>query len=63
MKEKDEGSKLIKVYWEGIKFAIKLVDAEAIIIKIKAKETYNKPENSNYITGTFERKRWGIKIN
>ena len=39
MKEKDEGSKLIKVYWEGIKFAIKLVDAEAMIIKIKAKET------------------------
>ena len=39
MKEKDEGSKLIKVYWEGIKFAIKFVDAEAMIIKIKAKET------------------------
>ena len=39
MKEKDEGSKLIRVYWEGIKFAIKFVDAEAIIIKIKAKET------------------------
>ena len=35
--DKEKGKKLIKVYWDGIKFAIKFVEAEAIIIKIKAK--------------------------
>ena len=33
----DEGNKLIRVYCEGIKFAIKLVEAVAKIIKIKTK--------------------------
>ena len=34
--------KLIKVYWEGIKFAIKFVEADAIIIKTKAKQVISK---------------------
>ena len=40
--DKVEGFKLIKVYWEGIKLAIKLVDKDAIIIKIKAKFVISK---------------------
>ena len=43
--ERDEGAKLINEYWEGIKFAIKLVDAEAINIKIKAKFVMSKLSN------------------
>ena len=35
--DKEKGKKFTKVYWDGIKLTIKLVDAEAIIIKTKAK--------------------------
>ena len=37
-----EGTKLISVYWDGIKLAIKFVDKEAIKIKIKAKFVISK---------------------
>ena len=43
--DKEKGKKLINVYWDGIKFTIKFVDADAIIIKIKAKTTSNKLSN------------------
>ena len=35
--DKEKGKKFTNVYWDGIKLTIKLVDAEAIIIKTKAK--------------------------
>ena len=35
--DKEEGIKFISVYWDGIKFAIKFVDVDAMIINIKAK--------------------------
>ena len=40
-----EGIKLIKVYCVGIKLAIKFVDADAIITKIKTKFVINKLSN------------------
>ena len=39
------GEKFINEYCEGIKFTIKLVDAEAITIKIKTKFVINKLSN------------------
>ena len=36
-KDKDEGAKFINVYNDGIKFVIKFVDIDAIIIKNKTK--------------------------
>ena len=44
-KESDEGIKFMKEYCEGIKLAIKLVEADAIIIKIKAKLVKSKLSN------------------
>ena len=43
--DKDDGIKLINEYWEGIKLAIKFVEAEAIIIKIKTKLVTSKLSN------------------
>ena len=43
--ERDEGIRLINEYCEGIKFAIKFVEAEAIIIKIKTKFVISKLSN------------------
>ena len=51
--DKDEGIKLINVYCDGIKFVIKLVDAEAIIIKIRAKFVINKLSNFPIISVGF----------
>ena len=51
--DKDEGIKLINVYCDGIKFVIKLVDAEAIIIKIRAKFVINKLFNFPIISVGF----------
>ena len=49
-----KGKKFIKVYWDGIKLAIKLVDADAIIIKIKAKTTNKQTTEKNDNTGTLK---------
>ncbi len=43
--DKEKGKKLIKVYWDGIKLTIKFVEADAIIIKIRAKTIKNKLSN------------------
>ena len=40
--EREKGKKFIKVYWDGIKLIIKFVDADAMIIKIKARATRNR---------------------
>ena len=45
--------KLINEYCDGIKFAIKLVDAEAIIIKIKTKFVISKLSNFPIISEGF----------
>ena len=37
LSDNDDGIRLINEYWEGIKLATKLVETEAIMIKIKAK--------------------------
>ena len=51
--DKEKGKKLIKVYCDGIKFTIKFVDAEAIIIKIRAKIITNKLSNFPRISVGF----------
>ena len=53
LKESDDGAKLIKVYWEDIKLAIKLVDAEATIIKINARLVISKLSNFPIISVGF----------
>ena len=42
MSDKDDGTKFINAYWDGIKFVIKFVDADAITIKIKTKFVINR---------------------
>ena len=42
---KEKGKKLIKVYWDGIKLAIKFVDADATKIKISDKFIIIKSSN------------------
>ena len=42
LKDNVEGIKFIREYWEGMKLAIKLVEKEAIIMKIKAKIVISK---------------------
>ena len=42
LSDNDDGIRLINEYWEGIKLATKLVETEAIIIKIKAKFVISK---------------------
>ena len=42
MNDNDVGNKLISEYCDGIKLAIKFVEADAIIIKIKTKLVNNK---------------------
>ena len=51
--DKEKGKKLIKVYWDGIKLTIKFVEAEAIIINIKAKTIRNKLSNFPRISVGF----------
>ena len=51
--DKEKGKKFTKVYWDGIKLTIKFVEAEAIIIKIKAKTTRNKLSNFPRISVGF----------
>ena len=51
--EEIQGIKFIKVYCEGIKLAIRFVDAEAIIIKIKTKFVINKLSNFPIISVGF----------
>ena len=53
LKIRNEGAKLIKVYCDGIKLAIKFVDADAIIIKHKAKTVINKLSNFPIISVGF----------
>ena len=43
--DKEDGIKLINVYWDGIKLVIKLVDDEAIIINTKTKFVTSKLSN------------------
>ena len=53
--ERDEGAKFIKVYCDGIKFAIKFVDADAIIINNKTKFIINKLSSFPMISVGFVR--------
>ena len=51
--DREKGKKFIKVYWDGIKFTIKFVDAEAMIIKTKAKIITSKLSNFPRISVGF----------
>ena len=60
--ERDEGAKFIRVYCDGIKLAIKFVEADAIIIKHKAKIVINKSSNfpiiSNGLVNILDKFSW-----
>ena len=47
------GAKFIREYWDGIRLAIKFVEADAIIIKIKAKIVISKLSNLPIISVGF----------
>ena len=51
--DREKGKKFTKVYWDGIKFAIKFVDAEAIPIKTKARIITSKLSNFPRISVGF----------